>query len=82
MLSLARALAALSLAVFIGPAEAYTQDCRNLPGDAGWPNLAAWSKLNAMLQGQLIATVPQAYVCHRAPYHNYDPTVCAKLQPT
>lgn len=82
MVSLARALAALSLAVSIGSAEAYTQDCRNLPGDAGWPNLTAWSKLNATLKGQLIATVPQAHVCHTAPYNYYDPTACAKLQST
>ncbi|RFU23594.1 hypothetical protein B7463_g12744, partial [Scytalidium lignicola] len=82
MVSLARALAALSLAVSIGSAEASTQECRNLPGDAGWPNLAAWSQLNATLNGQLIATVPQAHVCHTAPYNDYDPTACAQLQST
>ncbi|KAI0477619.1 putative FAD-dependent isoamyl alcohol oxidase [Xylariaceae sp. FL0804] len=82
MLFLARALATLSLAVSIGSAAADGRDCRILPGDAGWPDALAWTQFNATVEGRLIATVPQAEVCHAAPYHQYDPTACAKLQST
>ncbi|UKZ80017.1 hypothetical protein TrVFT333_007781 [Trichoderma virens FT-333] len=32
--------------------------CRYLPGDANWPNAAAWASLNSTVHGRLIATVP------------------------
>ncbi|KAI3390395.1 hypothetical protein diail_9819, partial [Diaporthe ilicicola] len=88
MAFLARGLTALSLVVVSigGSANADGssdgQDCRNLPGDTGWPSQTTWSRLNATLDGQLIATVPQADVCHTTPYNDYDPTACAKLQST
>ncbi|KAM6485366.1 putative FAD-dependent isoamyl alcohol oxidase [Trichoderma sp. SZMC 28011] len=83
MASLARALAAVSLAISIGSADAYTaSNCKNLPGDAGWPSPSAWSKLNATLKGQLIATVPQAHVCHTLPSNSFNANACDELQST
>lgn len=81
MIFQARALATLSLAISTCLPKAYAGGCRNLPGDEGWPNETAWSNLNAALNGQLISTVPQAHVCHTAPYNDYDPAACAKLEP-
>ncbi|GAP93141.1 putative FAD-dependent isoamyl alcohol [Rosellinia necatrix] len=82
MVFLARTLSALSLTLSLHSAYAGRGDCRNLPGNPGWPDAAAWSQLNATLGGQLITTVPQAEVCHAAPYNHYDPTACAELQST
>jgi len=58
-----------------------TASCKNIPGDAGWPNLAAWARLNQTVGGRLIATVPEASVCHYEPYHNYNATACEALKP-
>ncbi|KAL7935539.1 hypothetical protein V8C35DRAFT_321201 [Trichoderma chlorosporum] len=75
-------LSLLPLAVSIGAANASSsQNCRNLPGGAGWPSSAtAWSQLNATVKGQLIATVPQTDVCHTTPFNALNIAACAKLQ--
>lgn len=39
--------------------------CRSIPGDDGWPSESDWSGLNQTVNGNLIATVPIAAVCHR-----------------
>ncbi|KAH7322412.1 hypothetical protein B0I35DRAFT_349917 [Stachybotrys elegans] len=54
--------------------------CKSLPGDPGWPSLEAWSSLNETVSGALIATVPQAHVCHLQPYRALNETVCNELQ--
>ncbi|KAK1766009.1 hypothetical protein QBC33DRAFT_123457 [Phialemonium atrogriseum] len=55
--------------------------CRSLPGDAGWPTVADWDNLNHTVGGRLIATIPEASVCHTEPYHNHNATACAALKP-
>lgn len=48
-----------TLLFLVGAVSAYTA-CRNVPGSAGYPNAAAWSKLNATISGRLVAVVPSA----------------------
>lgn len=50
--------------------------CKNIPGDAGWPQVQAWSKLNRTVNGGLIATVPMGSVCHDP---TYDEAKCKEL---
>lgn len=56
--------------------------CRYLPGDDQWPDNAQWAALNQSLGGRLIATVPQASVCHNIPYLHYDRAACQALAST
>jgi hypothetical protein len=51
--------------------------CRNLPGDQSWPSLHDWAKLNASVDGRLIATVPLAAQCHGALYNDVE---CRNIQ--
>ena len=53
--------------------------CRNIPGDVGWPDQADWVLLNETVGGRLIATIPQASVCHTSPYFDYNETACEAL---
>ncbi|KAJ7869382.1 hypothetical protein B0H13DRAFT_2350974 [Mycena leptocephala] len=51
------------------------QTCRNVPGNAGYPKAAAWSKLNATIGGRLVNVVPTAniapaYLVAHAPARN------------
>jgi len=57
-----------------------TSSCRWLPGDETWPSSADWQALNATVSGRLIATIPQASVCHATPYDNYDEAACSALR--
>lgn len=57
-----------------------TRSCNHMPGDPGWPDEHEWAQLNETVGGRLIATVPQASVCHSAPYSGYNATSCAALQ--
>ncbi|KAJ7030517.1 FAD-binding domain-containing protein [Mycena alexandri] len=43
------------------------QTCRNVPGSAGYPKAAAWSKLNATIGGRLVNVIPTAKYCARLP---------------
>ncbi|KAJ6560649.1 FAD-binding domain-containing protein [Mycena vulgaris] len=43
------------------------QTCRNVPGSAGYPKAAAWSKLNATIGGRLVNVVPTAKYCANLP---------------
>jgi hypothetical protein len=54
-----------------------TDLCRCVPGDVCWPSSATWNSFNATVHGRLIATVPQASVCHD-PF--YDEAACAGLK--
>ncbi|KAK8023735.1 FAD-linked oxidoreductase patO [Apiospora rasikravindrae] len=59
-------------------------ECRTIPGDAAWPDISAWTKLNDTVGGKLIATVPIAAPCHKilngAPNSLYDEEQCAVLR--
>jgi hypothetical protein len=54
-----------------------SRECRVLPGDANWPDAAAWAALNETVNGRLVATVPIGHVCHDP---TYDADACAALQ--
>jgi hypothetical protein len=42
----------------------HVPSCRYIPGDKGWPSHGDWARLNKTVGGRLIATNPQAHVCH------------------
>ncbi|KAK2034870.1 hypothetical protein LX32DRAFT_518067, partial [Colletotrichum zoysiae] len=42
--------------------------CKNTSGDATWPTKHAWVRLNATVDGRLIATTPIAPLCHDPTY--------------
>jgi hypothetical protein len=67
LLALAASLAAAA------PSAPRSCECRNIPGDAGWPTAAQWNRLNSTVNGRLIGTVPLAQVCHD-PF--YDEEAC------
>lgn len=54
--------------------------CKYIPGDEGWPASNDWSTLNDTVGGRLIATVPQASVCHTSPYSEFNETACEALK--
>ncbi|KXX82174.1 6-hydroxy-D-nicotine oxidase [Madurella mycetomatis] len=54
--------------------------CRNIPGDSGWPSPATWASFNETIGGRLIATIPQASVCHTSPFSNYNAEACQALK--
>ncbi|KAI0812952.1 putative FAD-dependent isoamyl alcohol oxidase [Xylaria sp. FL0064] len=56
--------------------------CRSIPGDADWPNEETWTQLNTTIQGRLIQTIPQASVCHTAPFSAFNQDACNTLQTT
>ncbi|KAK4208838.1 hypothetical protein QBC37DRAFT_64496 [Rhypophila decipiens] len=62
------------------PSRPTASTCRNIPGDPDWPSPSDWSQLNETVQGRLIATVPQASVCHHGPYDAYDEEACRALK--
>lgn len=43
-----------------------------IPSDACWPSLSAWSALNSTLSSSLIATTPPAQVCYPGPTQNAE----------
>ena len=51
--------------------------CRYIPGDRGWPTQDDWGQLNTTVGGRLIATDPQAHVCHTPTPNN---TACDALR--
>ncbi|KAI9697553.1 MAG: hypothetical protein M1820_007752 [Bogoriella megaspora] len=60
--------------------NAQSSSCKNIPGDAGWPSNTKWIQLNDTIDGRLIATIPQASVCHTSPYNNLNETECEALK--
>ena len=60
-----------------------TATCKYIPGDAAWPTLDTWNQLNDTVGGRLIATVPQAAVCHVGGYATLkaNEAACEALQP-
>ncbi|KAI0017750.1 FAD-binding domain-containing protein [Xylariomycetidae sp. FL0641] len=61
---------------------AESSQCRVLPGDSAWPSSDAWAELNSTVNGNLIAAVPIASVCHDDPFNNYDSSACTNVQDT
>jgi len=41
--------------------------CRNVPGDPGFPSEEQWSALNSTISGRLVEVVPSAKFCHGLP---------------
>ena len=44
--------------------RASSPSCKVIPGDSEWPSQITWQELNQTVGGRLIATVPEAHVCH------------------
>ena len=62
------------------PKPGGANQCRNIPGDAGWPATKEWQKLNSTVGGRLVATVPLGHVCHTAGvFGAFDEKKCADL---
>ena len=59
-----------------------TSTCKFIPGDPQWPSLNTWNKLNQTVGGRLIASVPEAAVCHPGGYGplKEDKAACDTLQ--
>ncbi|KAI0188075.1 hypothetical protein F4808DRAFT_466253 [Astrocystis sublimbata] len=60
--------------------QSQNTSCKVIPGDSGWPSQNKWALFNETLSGRLIATIPQALVCHTEPFHQYNESVCQVLQ--
>jgi hypothetical protein len=71
---------AFAFASLASTVSAQNVSCKPIPGDVAWPSQSAWAQLNGSVNGRLIATVPQASVCHSQPYHNLDETECQTLR--
>lgn len=69
----------VGLFLLLGSTRAQDQ-CRNIPGDEGWPSRDQWSQLNETVGGRLIETVPISHVCHTAPFNAYNEAECNTLQ--
>jgi hypothetical protein len=52
--------------------------CKPVPGDAHWPEPAAWAALNASINGVLLATSAPGEVCH-PDSSSFDNASCAQL---
>lgn len=72
-------LSLLLLSIATVPVFSSNRTCRYTPGDKEWPSPDEWSRLNGTVGGRLVATIPQASVCHTSPYSNYDETECEAL---
>ena len=59
-----------------------TDGCTVIPGDEAWPSHAMWTKLNSTIGGRLIASTPQAAICHQDGYEysQNDTTACETLK--
>ncbi|KAF3018027.1 hypothetical protein E8E15_007098 [Penicillium rubens] len=53
-----------------------------MPQDPCWPEDQLWARFNKTVNGNLIATVPIASVCHIDSFTPYDQSQCAQLQST
>ncbi|KAJ7020168.1 FAD-binding domain-containing protein, partial [Mycena alexandri] len=59
-----RSAAALLLCLFAYQSCAEPgRACRNVPGDPGYPNAAAWNAFNATISGRLVSALPSAKFC-------------------
>ncbi|KAK0641799.1 FAD binding domain-containing protein, partial [Cercophora newfieldiana] len=61
-----------------GPNSTYTgPKCRVAPGDAGWPTVDEWAKLNRTLGGVLLAPAIPGSACYKG--ESYDAPTCDVL---
>ncbi|KAF7530371.1 hypothetical protein PCG10_003742 [Penicillium crustosum] len=51
-----------------------------MPQDPCWPEDSQWARFNKTVDGNLIATIPIASVCHIDSFTPYDQSKCAQLQ--
>lgn len=58
--------------------------CKPIPGDSAWPSQTTWNTLNETLNGRLIASIPQAAICHPGGYSilAQNATACESLTKT
>lgn len=75
VLSVSTAVWGLSIANQTNPPA-----CRCMPQDPCWPKDYQWARFNKTVDGNLIATVPIASVCHLDSFTPYDQSQCAQLQ--
>ncbi|KAK7992808.1 hypothetical protein PG988_001602 [Apiospora saccharicola] len=52
--------------------------CRVFPGEASWPPVEEWEKLNSSLGGALLQPLPPGAVCYKDS-HYYDQAACNRL---
>ncbi|KAI1375600.1 hypothetical protein F4677DRAFT_454849 [Hypoxylon crocopeplum] len=83
-ISTAVAILAASRVVIASPVElssaTTTPTCRYLPGDAEWPDVHAWNRLNITAGYRLIRGTPLAQVCHGTDLTADAVAACTKLQ--
>ena len=60
-----------------------TASCKVIPGDPQWPSRDTWNQLNQTVSGRLIASVPEAAVCHPGGYGplQENEAACDALKP-
>ncbi|OQD97023.1 hypothetical protein PENSOL_c013G11500 [Penicillium solitum] len=75
VLSVTTAVRGLSIAN-----QTNSSPCRCMPQDPCWPEDYQWARFNKTVDGNLIATVPIASVCHLDSFTPYDQSQCAQLQ--
>lgn len=76
---MSRLFATAALFALVTATPQKIEQCRNIPGDQGWPSADAWQALNATVSGRLIKTSPAAHVCHDP---TYDANACQALNST
>jgi hypothetical protein len=59
-------------------ADKPTPKCKTFPGDTDWPDLATWSRFDALTAGALTKTVPLAAPCYKD-WPEYDPELCEDI---
>ncbi|KAI1768459.1 hypothetical protein GGR53DRAFT_462427 [Hypoxylon sp. FL1150] len=72
---------AVSVAAAVAHPHQRDSGCKVIPGDSAWPSQQEWDNLNQTVDGRLIATVPQAAVCHPGGYAGlaFDQAECSVL---
>ncbi|CAI7666324.1 unnamed protein product [Penicillium crustosum] len=75
VLSVATAVWGLSIAN-----HTTSSPCHCMPQDPCWPEDSQWARFNKTVDGNLIATIPIASVCHIDSFTPYDQSKCAQLQ--
>jgi hypothetical protein len=56
-------VAALAVLLFSSAFHALASQCRNEPGDPGYPTATDWSALNDTIGGMLLNVLPSAEAC-------------------
>ncbi|KAJ4417400.1 hypothetical protein N0V82_006167 [Gnomoniopsis sp. IMI 355080] len=82
MSAIARAFLAIIPLVQAASIRQVSSTCKAIPGDSAWPSQDTWDSLNQTVEGRLIATIPQAAVCHPQGFGtlSYNETTCNSLK--